>query len=395
MHIPESITKAPILFLTGAGASAPLGLHPTRDFLDYFTSQLLNQIDTKNQPVLGDLILQIRILAAAGGIDIERILGVVEQNVADVGHLMSDPTFMKTVLYGSAQAAASFKEANEVVRDFIYKEVITHYSEVGVSAAASLYRDLFLQFKHWMIEVPRVGTTIPFFTLNYDLAVETAATELRVPLVDGLRRRGAMERRWSQRAFEVYKQDPDKPAVVLMKLHGSVKWGRRTASSSNKGENVIVELPPGVGRNPGVYTHVVLYPSETAKPIHEEPFRTLYRIFRTCLNNASVLFVLGCSLRDQEIRISISDGMDDNRALHVVLIGPDADHNAAAAELGVDRARVAAAQIKLELPIGSNFMTLLQGFAYSAAGVQPVSGPGAFRFDTTYKTWPWVPQAID
>jgi 6-phosphogluconate dehydrogenase len=131
-----------------------------------------------------------------------------------------------------------------------------------------------------------------------------------------------------------------------------------------------------------------------AKPMHLEPFRTLYRIFRESLNHASVLFVIGCSLRDQEIRTSISDAMDDNKQLHVVLIGPEADHATTAQSLELDRTRVAATKVRFELPTGSTFMGMLRGFAQSANGIAVSDAPRTYRFDVTYKTWPSLPQAI-
>jgi SIR2-like domain len=278
-------------------------------------------------------------------------------------------------------------------RDLIYDEVIAQYSAVDVSKAASLYEDLFVRFKAWFSEIAGIGTTIPFFTLNYDVAVETAISKLPVRLVDGLRpSRGAVERRWSPRAFADYKENGNRLAVVLMKLHGSVRWGLR--SGAGDGRRVIVELALHVGRDPGIHKHVVLYPTEMAKPIHLEPFRTLYRIFRESLNHASVLFVIGCSLRDQEIRTSISDAMDDNRRLHLVLIGPEADHATTAQSLELDRTRVAATKVRFELSAGSTFMGMLRGFAQSASGITVSDAPRTYRFDVTYKTWPSIPQAI-
>jgi hypothetical protein len=119
VNIPDSITKAPIVFLTGAGASAPLGLHPTRDFLTYFSGTPLNQLDLGGQSVLSEVVNQVRILAATQDIDIERILSGLERNVYEVDHLMGNPTFVRSVLGGGLQGAGIFKGANERSRSYL------------------------------------------------------------------------------------------------------------------------------------------------------------------------------------------------------------------------------------------------------------------------------------
>ena len=393
MNVPDSITKAPVIFLTGAGASAPLGLHPTREFLEYFKDTPLRKLSQGASREVAEVALQTEILATEKGMDIERILSRVESTIQAVEHLTADSFVAKTVLGASGSHLTSYKMALEVVRELIYDEVISEYSRVDVDRAAELYRDLFVDYRKWLGGIPRVGTTVPLFTLNYDIAVEVAASQLGVRLVDGLREvRGAPERRWSAKAFEDYHEDAEALTVILLKLHGSVRWGRQKT-----GSGAIVELPVHVGRDPGEYRHVVLYPSELTKPMHLEPFRTPYRIFRECLNSATVLFVVGCSLRDQEIRTSISDGMDDNPSLHLVLIGPESDHVRTATELQLDASRVSAVGVRFGESLagqsGNAFMGLLRGFADSAVGGGSSNAEMTFRYNSTYPTWPWQPSA--
>jgi hypothetical protein len=389
MVIPESITRAPILLLTGAGASVPLGRYTTLEFWRQFQTKLYRlppDIPTEAK----QLAQQLAIWGAAADTDIEKVLSLLQRNAADAERLRGDSFFMQSVLNNYPDSIARYEAANRRMRDMVQDEVIAHYSTVDADQAAALYKPLIADFKSWFQTIPHVGGTIPFFTLNYDRAVEAAASGLDVRCVDGLGdQRGATERRWSRARFERYEEGNHGATVVLVKLHGSVRWGWQGDIGGN-----IVELSAGVGRDPGNLKHVVLYPTELPKPMYVEPFRTGYRIFRECLNHACILFVIGCSLRDQEIRTSISDAMDDNTELHVVVLGPEANHQKTADDLGLDPKRVAGVRKPFETLVQADaekeFMACLRGFAQTACGVGPENNADRlFRYGRTYDRWPW------
>ncbi len=389
MVMPESITRAPILLLTGAGASVPLGRYTTLEFWRQFQAKLY-KLPPGTPEQARQLALQLAVWGAPAETDIEKVLSHLQRNATDANRLRTDSFFMQMVLNNYPDSLAQYEGANERIRDMVQDEVIAHYSTVDADEAATLYKPLIVDFKSWFQTIPHIGGTIPFFTLNYDRAVEAAASGLDVRCVDGLGdQRGATERRWSRARFERYEEGNREATVVLVKLHGSVRWGWQGDIGGD-----IVELSAGVGRDPGHLKHVVLYPTELPKPLYVEPFRTGYRIFRECLNHAYVLFVIGCSLRDQEIRTSISDAMDDNTQLHVVLLGPEANHQKTADDLGLDPKRTAGVRKPFEIPIqpGSDkeFMACLRGFAQTASGVGPENNADRlFRYGMTYDTWPW------
>jgi len=199
--------------------------------------------------------------------------------------------------------------------------------------------------------------------------------------------RAAIGLRWSRTAFESYQEQPNEVSVVLFKLHGSVRWGR----SEQGGKEIISELQPLVGLNPGAYRQAVIYPTLGPKPVRSEPFRTGYRFLRTCLANAKIVYVIGCSLRDGEIQDSISDAMDDNPQLHIVSLAPDADYAKVAELTNCDPSRVTAIQKEFGLPeIGpkgvNDCMASLRGFANSAVGAS--DAVRSFPFGKTYEDWP-------
>lgn len=385
MRIPDPIGKAPVLFLTGAGASVALGRYTSAQFVkEFFDSARVRQLDNRDSAI----VQFTNTLRFKPETDIEMILALLEENVIDGNRFRDDPEFVRRVLFGTTASLDPFIGMNRELRDALYAEIIDHFSAVESDKAGELYRPILLDFLDWFRQVPGVGPTIPFFTLNYDTAVEGAASALGLRLIDGLMpMRAAVERRWSRAPFETYAEQPDTTSIVLFKLHGSVLWGR----SLRDGKEVISELTPMVGLNPGPYKQAVIYPTLRSKPVREEPFRTGYRFLRTCLANAKVLFVIGCSLRDGEIQDSISDAMDDNGQLHLVAIAPDADHVRVAERTHCDPSRVAAVQQEFTFPAdgpkGQNdMMGSLRGYATSAAGES--EAVRSFPFGTTVKDWP-------
>lgn len=390
MRIPDSIGKAPLIFLTGAGASVPLGCLTSKQFVKHFLqSEAIQRLDGRDRTILQFTNwLRGQAERADVDVDIEMILQLLEANAANAERLRTDQVFVRMVLNGQTKALEQFIGLNQELRDALYSEIIEHFSSIDSDRAGELYRPFFVQFLDWFGQVPGVGPTVPFFTLNYDTAVEGAAAALDIRLVDGLGpMHSAVERRWSRSWFESYEEKQSVPSVVLFKLHGSVRWGWSTVAK----REVISELSPRVGRDPGIYKHAVLYPTLGPKPVREEPFRTGYRFLRTCLGNARVLFVIGCSLRDSEIQEAISDAMDDNKELHIVSVAPDADHNRVARLTECDPSRVVAVQQEFTFPPSGSpgaidMMGSLRGYAYYASGDEQYAR--SFPFGLTLADWP-------
>jgi hypothetical protein len=392
VKIPDSIGKAPLIFLTGAGASVPLGCLTSKQFVKHFLkSSAIQRLDRRDKTILTFTNwLRGQAERADVDVDIEMILQLLEANAANGERLRTDQIFARMVLNGQTKPLEQFIGLNQELRDALYSEIIEHFSSIDSDRAGELYRPFFVQFKDWFGQIPGVGPTVPFFTLNYDTAVEGAAAALDVRLIDGLGpMRGAVERRWSRSWFESYEEQPGQTAVVLFKLHGSVRWGW-----THSGEREIIsELPPMVGRDPGAFKHAVLYPTLGPKPVQKEPFRTGYRFLRACLGNAKVLFVIGCSLRDGEIQEALSDATDDNQQLRIVALSPDADHNHVAQLAGCDPSRVVAVRREFTAPpAGSpgdiDMMGSLRGYGYYASGDEQYAR--SFPFGMTLDDWPSV-----
>jgi len=135
------------------------------------------------------------------------------------------------------------------------------------------------------------------FTVNYDLLIETALEELRVPYFDGFI--GALRARFHRQLVEEWPDDESMsqlPAkfVRLWKLHGSVNWEWTKETPREivrRGEPV----PHG--------TAAAIYPSDMKyEESRRVPFVVLQDRFRRSLHKPEVLTIItGYSFSDQHI----------------------------------------------------------------------------------------------
>jgi hypothetical protein len=388
MNLPPQIEQAPVIFLTGAGASVALGRDTTKQFWEHFRNEPLHDAGRRaGLTGMDNFIIWLYASFARSDADMEQVLSQLERNVDSLAVLTGQTHVVENALSGSTTNANAVRALNVAIRDAIYDRVIEHYSSVDGALASALYRPLLADYKLWMRDVPGITTVLPIFSLNYDLGVELAASELGLRCIDGLtEHRGATERRWNSASFENCTPHADETTVVLVKLHGSVRWGfQEDRSATNK--KVIVELPRGLGRNLGSTSHAVLYPTQLAKPLDLEPFRTGYRILDRCLDHVGLAVVIGCSLRDLELRKVLADAMDDNPRLHLLLFGPDADHEKSSTDLGIDPKRVAAVMAPFDVQDPyvrgqGGWMPCIRGYAMSACSDDPVAKL-SFKFGRT------------
>jgi hypothetical protein len=396
-HLPGWLTSD-IALLTGAGASVPLGLFTTRQFLDDFFDVDAPAL-TAGDASLHQYVDALRSIAAAENWDVEHLLDWLTQDDRAAERFSSNQIFLMQVVGGSITALGQFRRNTTAVLEALRSKVIEHYSTVNAMDAARLYAPLLQGFAEWFSDVPQIGVTLPFFTLNYDTAIEAAASVLRQPhtrfagrpvnLVDGLvgDEPGSTDQQWSPRAFTEFEADPSKSNVVLVKLHGSVRWGRRRSGGE------IVAVPTAAGRDPGDLETLVVYPTLGDKPLAEEPFHTGYRMFRAAVAKVRVLVCIGTSFRDEELVTEIRDGLVDNPDLRVVAVGPSQAHESLAALLRVPVARVAAFRSAFEFPSHGQYdaegrdrySPLMGGLRDLAREALEVAGSlGGARFGATY-----------
>jgi len=151
MKFPDPIGKAPVLFLTGAGASVPLGRFTSAQFVNsFFNSARVRDIANRDKTTYGfTTFLQFKPQA-----DIETILSYLEANVSAGERFSSDPEFVKRVLYDNSPALGAFIAMNLELRDALYAEIMDHFSDVDTERAGQLYEPLLADFIDWFREVP-------------------------------------------------------------------------------------------------------------------------------------------------------------------------------------------------------------------------------------------------
>jgi hypothetical protein len=350
-----------VVFLTGAGASVPLGLPDTKHFLEDFFQRDARELSARS-PELAEYLRQLFVESLQGEWDVETMMDVLLGDRTAADRLMARPGFVQRVLNGYRLAPGPFVADTDAILELLRDNLVRQYSRVDATQAADLYRPILQDYPKWFSDIPNLGRTLVMFTLNYDLAVETAARALQgrnpdypddlpVKLVDGLADEdGLIGRRWSPRAFRDYRAVRGRANTVLVKLHGSVRWGR---SAGEPG--AIVELPVGVRRDPAPYDTLVLYPTAGPKPIQQEPFHTGYRLLASCLGHTRLLVAIGTSFRDSELCLLIRDAMEDNPFLRLAAVGPHQSYRNVAERLGVDGARVAALKTEFAFPTHSKY----------------------------------------
>ena len=146
---------------------------------------------------------------------------------------------------------------------------------------------------HWPLEV---------FTVNYDLLVETAFEQMRVPYFDGFV--GNLRGRFHTDLVEGTPEDPERwllrSFVRLWKLHGSVNWVRDTAVNVE-----IVRLGSPVSNT----SAAAIYPSDAKyDESRRMPFMVLQDRFRRALAQPETLtLVAGYSFGDEHLNEILFD----------------------------------------------------------------------------------------
>jgi len=332
-ELSEAIVSSPVVVLTGAGASVPLGKATTEGFVERVAGLSLDQ------ELLG-IFQQVRAACAPSEgvetVDIEVVLDQLAACSESGETLRRDPNFGAVLFRRNppqGEIETLLKQYRDL-REILLDEVVRHYREVDKAAAARLYQPI-------LVGMPqKLGApTLPVFTLNYDLAVESATDALDVRLVDGVNRRPVVDRIWSAEhfhAFPGYKST----TIVLFKLHGSVSWCK-------DGEGTIREMV-GLDRDPRPLKHVLMYPSLRNKDLAGEPWSTAYGYLRACLSRAKVAVIIGTSLRDTQLVDTLKSAFGENPALTLVFVGPSSDHQEWSRRLDLKPSRVAAIAASFE-----------------------------------------------
>lgn len=235
-------------------------------------------IDERNDPTIEDLLTHVRSLRTVAGN--EKVRGLTADDLDKVDHKVC-----------------------EVVVEVVNKSLPDRGTPYGKVAA-------------WIGAIPRTHA-VEIFTPNYDLLMEQALEDNRVPYFDGfIGSRHAF--------FDSYAMEEDVlPSrwARLWKLHGSINWRQNEVGHVFRGRNVV-----GTGRR-------VIHPSHLKyEESRQMPYLAMIdRLHAFLKRSAAVLVICGYSFRDDHINASLLRGLRGNAtaAIFALLYGKLASHNTA------------------------------------------------------------------
>ncbi len=329
MSIPAA---SPVIFLLGAGASVEAGVFTAADV----TEVLLNYAEH---------------CPTAGGTDIETLLRYVQVRIADFFRVRTADVNFEQIL--GALMELSRRNDYPIVPllgegdSLIGKVEQTTSLDDIISRLYALLRDLVLvrrpvTYLSPLAEFRRYSHPLDIFTLNYDLAVEQALGELRIPFTTGFARSSEGTSRWSPSEFE--RRDLE---VRLFKLHGSVNWARLvafppprrdaepSAATERATEEYLRSYPDVIEIDPHS-REWIKPPLQTAGYVGQMNFGTrkellyasghfnvLFNHFLHGLSKARVIVIVGYSFGDLSINALIEEALvRRNGALQSIVVTP-------------------------------------------------------------------------
>lgn len=148
----------------------------------------------------------------------------------------------------------------------------------------------------WIGAIPR-SKAVEIFTTNYDLLMEQALEEFRIPFFDGFS--GSF-----RTFFDPHTMDEDDlPSrwVRLWKLHGSINWRLDSSDNITRGEKLDASQIK------------IIHPSHLKyEESRKMPFFAMIDRLRALFKNQCVLVICGYSFQDQHINQILMEGIKSN-----------------------------------------------------------------------------------
>ena len=281
-----------VLLFAGAGASTAVNAdrYPT-------TSQFFDRLpkNVTSSPVFTILLEYLKQSQRDGRVDVEQVLWTLGELDEFLSHMSDSATLAHWLLSKGKYAALVNKSVD--VRPVVGLASQIHPAAAAVrdSINAQVY-DLYaspptpdeLRVTWLPLLEAALGhfDRVELFTTNYDLVLEYAIAEGKLPISDG--RVGGTLRPTLD--VDVWSRFEERKHGLLTKLHGSVDWSRQ-------GTAILVGNPLYKGDH---RRHVIIYPGFKGAPA-AEPFIAFHRhLVRVARAAAAVLFV-GFAFRDQHV----------------------------------------------------------------------------------------------
>ncbi|MGO9378645.1 MAG: hypothetical protein ACLP29_08840 [Dissulfurispiraceae bacterium] len=324
-----------IIFLCGAGVSAEAGIFTS----DKITDILINYgsyCPSKNSTFIENLLRYIQVRIAdfyqvkASEINFEYLLGTLielskKEEYPTIPFLGEGDLLIKKI-EGSISLPDIVDSLNALLREcFFVKDSLSYLNPLNS------FLDL--------------ARPLSFFTLNYDLSIETVLSSLSMSYTTGYRKRGVEEFPiWDPSEFEQNPVD-----ARIFKLHGSINWGQyyqhqppmmgseNSSSEWSKTEAYLANYPERVEFDP-FRIGSVEPPDRTMGMVSlmnfgirkellyaESQFTVLFNHFLNALKTARICIVAGYSFRDKRINKILEEAMVSRGGnLHLIIVDPQA-----------------------------------------------------------------------
>jgi len=306
--------NAKVILFLGAGASAALGIPTSKNFPKFIESE--HRWNTKLiRTICADYLQSMgKGKYTSEEIDAEDLrdwLMIMENVTESLARLKSGSVPPLSKFRG--EPSGSFTYVKEIRQQFdqIIRET---YKEVSTSIAYQHYDILFRRLWNSGLD------TLPIFTTNYDLVLESYAKHSRtsIKLVDGSTpgRSGGEPVMLDTDLFKTSRSTSN--TVLFFKLHGSTTWFRHKEKKRE-----VIFLPFGIKPLPD-YDYLLIYPTKgKAEILKDYPFNEYYTYLKGYLENESVrlCIVIGYSFGDPAINDLFKTAI--KREMRLLIIDPN------------------------------------------------------------------------
>jgi hypothetical protein len=292
------VFNSSIVVLTGAGASIPVGIPGMVAMVRAFKDSL-----SRSDPVRRSYQ---EIVAAGVPDDLEEVLQfcnrLTELEASQIRAILQDAAAPRG---GSALATFERRldekigEARELRSSLIrwIGEVCLRFNRED---AISIYADI----------LPLIAQLqIPVFTTNYDGVFDYVAETLKMPVADNFKINDRGRRFWDP-THESFSN----AGLKLIKMHGSIYWH---ATAGNVSIEKLIQPAPLNAEGEAV-TQLLIFPTRF-KDIYQQNYFPLYTAFTRTLGNASILVLIGHSLRDEYLHAAVRERLKDPEFALIVI----------------------------------------------------------------------------
>ena len=290
--------KRPLGILLGAGGplAVRVGSEPLIPAIAGMTSVISDHLRTSASAASFERLIEILREDGNSAPNLEELLGQVRA--------------MRVVARGGAVRGLDHLALEALDREI--SEGVVDLANVALPGPDTAYAD----FAEWVGAIAR-GFPVEIFTTNYDLLVEQALEEARVPYFDGFL--GGRRPFFDLRAME----DDELPSrwARVWKLHGSVNW------CLGADDRVVRTAPPAGGERRLIHPSHLKYDES-----RRMPYLAMIDRLRTFLRSPSALLVLcGYSFGDDHLNEVLVENLQANSTAMSfgLLHGPLAGYSAA------------------------------------------------------------------